>query len=131
MWKLSTVDKKSCTQIEYWTKDGLTAQREIGWRWCWATYKEKPDLGNYDSMKDQVELHGIGDVYDMEQTDGCWEEWTWPDEIDIDEAARLEEIYNEDWDEGLEAEGWTLDDTEYWVSGELSLEEVENDYFGD
>ena len=124
MWKLSTVEKKSCVQIEFWTKDGLTAQREIGWRWCWAKYETKPDLGDYDENKDQIELYSLGDVHDMEQDDGCWEEWSWPDDMDADEIARLEELYDEDGDEGLENEGWTLDDTEYWVHGPLELEEV-------
>lgn len=124
-WKVSTIEKKSCTQIEYWTKDGLTAQREIGWRWCWATYNEKPDLSDYDENKDQIELYSLGDVNDMEQVDGCWESWTWPKEMDSDEAERLEELYNEEYDEGLENEGWVLDETEFWVSGPLELEEVE------
>jgi len=126
MWKLSTAHKKSCTQIEFWTKDGRTAQREIGWRWCWATYEEKPDLSDYDPDTDQVELYSIGDVEDMEQDDGCWEEWTWPEDMDEEEIERLEEIYEEEYDEGLENEGWTLDDTEYWVSGPLDLEEVKD-----
>ena len=122
-WKLSTLQKKSCTQIEFFKKGDLVAQREIGWRWCWARYKEKPDLSDYDQEKDQIELYALGDIDDMEQDDGCWEEWTWPDDVDEEEAERLEEIYNEEYDEGLENEGWELDDTEYWVSGPLELTE--------
>jgi hypothetical protein len=125
MFKLSTLEKKSCTQIEYWTKDGLTAQREIGWRWCWATYEQQPDLSQYDPDKDQIELYSIGDVDDMEQDDGCWEAWTWPEDMNEEEIERLEEIYNDEGDEGLFNEGWQLDDTEYWVSGPLEVEEVE------
>lgn len=124
MWKLSTLEKKSCTQIEYFKKGDLVAQREIGWRWCWANYEEKPDLSNYDPDKDQIELYSVGDVVDMVQDDGCWEEWTWPEEVDPSEIDRLEELYNEDGDEALENEGWSLDDTEFWVSGPLELEEV-------
>jgi len=122
-WKLSTIEKKSCTQIEYFKKGDLVAQREIGWRWCWATYEEKPDLSDYDPDKDQVELYSLGDVVDMEQDDGCWEEWTWPDEVDEEEVDRLSEIYEEEGDEGLENEGWVLDDCEYWISGPLELEQ--------
>ena len=124
-WKLSTVEKKSCTQIEFWTKDGLTAQYEIGWRWCWATYNEKPDLSDYNPDKDQIELYSVGDVEEMEQDDGCWSSWTWPEDMDDEERERLEELYDEEGDEGLENEGWTLEDTEYWVSGPLDIEEVE------
>jgi hypothetical protein len=122
-WKLSTQEKKSCTQIEYFEKGELTAQREIGWRWCWARYEEKPDLSNYNPDKDQIELYDLGDILDMEQDDGCWEEWTWPDEVDEAEVDRLSEIYEEEGDEGLENEGWVLRDTEYWVSGPLEIEQ--------
>ena len=122
-WKLSTQEKKSCTQIEYFSKGELVAQREIGWRWCWARYEEKPNLSNYDPNKDQIELYTLGDILDMEQDDGCWESWTWPDEVSEEEVDRLSEIYEEDGEEGLENEGWSSDDNEYWVSGPLDLEQ--------
>ena len=122
-WKLSTVEKKSCTQIEYWKKGDLVAQREIGWRWCWARYEVKPDLSDYDPNKDQLELYALGDILDMEQDDGCWESWEWPEELTEEEAERLEEIYNEEYDDGLENEGWSIDDTEYYVYGPLELEQ--------
>jgi len=125
MWKLSTLEKKSCTQIEYFKKDNLVAQHEIGWRWCWATYEEKPDLSDYDPDKDQIELYSVGDVVDMTQDDGCWDEWTWPQDMDEEEIERLEELYSEDGDDALGNEGWELDDTEFWISGPLELEEVE------
>ena len=48
------------------------------------------------------------------------------EDMDEEEIERLEEIYEEEYDEGLENEGWTLDDTEYWVSGPLDLEEVKD-----
>jgi hypothetical protein len=125
MWKLSTLEKKSCTQIEYFKKGNLVAQHEIGWRWCWATYEGKPELSDYDPDKDQIELYSVGDVVDMTQDDGCWDEWTWPQDIDKEEIERLEELYNEDGDDALGNEGWELDDTEFWISGPLELEEVE------
>lgn len=122
-WKLSTAEKKSCTQIEFWKKGDLVAQREIGWRWCWARYKIKPDLSDYDPNKHQIELYGLGDIEDMEQDDGCWESWDWPEDVDEEEAERLAEIYEEEGEDGLENEGWSIDDTEYWVSGQLDLEQ--------
>ena len=122
-WKLSTQEKKSCTQIEYFKKGELVAQREIGWRWCWARYDSKPDLSDYDPDKDQIELYSMGDVVDMEQDDGCWDDWTWPDDVDEEEVDRLSEIYEDEGDEGLENEGWVLDDTEYWITGPLELEQ--------
>jgi hypothetical protein len=127
VWKLSTREKKSCTQIEFWKhpEHGLMI-KEIGWRWCWATYQDKPDLSDYNPATETVELYELGDVIDMEQDDGCWEDRTWPEGMDEEETERLEECYQEDFDEGLENEGWELYETEYWVSGELDLEEVED-----
>ena len=122
-WKLSTQEKKSCTQIEYFKKGELVAEHSIGWRWCWARYKEKPDLSNYDASKDEIELYTLGDLIDMEQDDGCWDDWSWPEGVDVEEFERLEDIYNEEGDEGLENEGWVLEDTEYWVSGPLEVEQ--------
>ena len=88
-WKVSTIEKKSCTQVESWHKGDLVAEREIGWRWCWATYDEKPDLSNYNPNKDQIELYSLGDVLDMEQDDGCWEDWVWPDDMEQDEIDQI------------------------------------------
>jgi hypothetical protein len=122
-WKLSTQFKKSCRQIEYFKKGDLVAEREIGWRWCWARYNTKPDLSNYDPEKDEIELYSIGDVVDMEQDDGCWDDWSWPEDFDVDEIERLEDIFNEEGEEGLENEDWVLDDTEYWVSGTMDIEQ--------
>ena len=79
MWKLSTVEKKSCTEIEFWTRDGLTAQRELGWRSCSVTYDEKPNIDNYDPNNFQIELTSLGDIVDANQDDGCWSSWTWPE----------------------------------------------------
>lgn len=124
LWKLSTLEKKSCTQIEFFTKDGLTAQREIGWRWAWAVYNEKPDLLNYNPTKDQIELYSLGNIVDMEQDDGCWVFWTWPKELGEEEIQRLTDIYDENDEDGLEDEGWSLSDVEYWVSGQLELEKI-------
>ena len=120
-WKLSTQFKKSCTQIEFFKKGDLVAQHEIGWRWCWARYKEKPDLSNYNPEKDEIELYSLGHVLEMEQDDGCWDDWSWPEEIEVEEFERLEDIYNEEGDDGIENEGWVPEDTEYWVSGPLEL----------
>ena len=56
----------------------------------------------------------------MENRDRIYEPDVYEEEIE-----RLEEIYNDEGDEGLFNEGWQLDDTEYWVSGPLEVEEVE------
>ena len=121
-WMISNQEKKNVTETETWTKDGETLTHETGWRWGkWRT-ETAPDLSKYD----EDEGCDPCDLFDAEMDstdDGCWEEWTWPDEVDEEEAERLEDIYNEDAEEGLENEDWVLDDTEYWVSGPLDIEQ--------
>jgi hypothetical protein len=43
--------------------------------------------------------------------------------MDEEEQERLQEAYEEEYDEGLEGEGWVCDDTETWFSGPLEIEE--------
>lgn len=126
-WRLSTTEKKNVTQVETWTNGELTATRETGWRWGHWDYVEKPDLSIYKE-NDQHDVYDFGDVIDQEQDDGCWAEWTWPEDMDTDEIERLEEIYNDESEEGLENEGWSLDDTETFVTGPLKVEYVYQNY---
>jgi len=126
-WRLSTQEKKSITQIETWTNGLITAQLEIGWRWGHWDYEIKPDISGHDP-EGQTEVFSFGDISDQEQDDGCWQEWTWPDDMDPDEIERLEDIYNEDGAEGLENEDWDNTDTEYFVTGPLKVEYVIENY---
>lgn len=120
-WRVSNREKKNVTQVETWTNGELTATREVGWRWGTWDYATKPDMSIY-SETDQHDVYDFGDVTDSNLDDGCWAEWTWPDDMDTDEIERLEEIYNDEGDEGLENEGWTMDDSETFVTGPLDVE---------
>jgi hypothetical protein len=122
-WKVSTKYKKSITEKQFWTKDGKTIIYSIGWRWGYAKYAEKPDI---DEDDDEVNIYELGNVIDQEQEDGCWSDWEFPDDMDEEEQEKLQEAYEEEYDEGLEGEGWVCDDTEMWFSGPLEIEE-END----
>lgn len=122
-WKVSTKHKKSITEKQFWTKDGKTIVYSIGWRWGYAKYAEKPDI---DEDDDEVNIYELGDVIEQEQEDGCWSDWEFPDDMDEEEQEKLQEAYEEEYDEGLEGEGWVCDDTEMWFSGPLEIEE-END----
>lgn len=126
-WRISTREKKNVTQIETWTNGDLTATRETGWRWGHWDYDTKPDLSIY-SENDQHDVYDFGEVTDSDLDDGCWTEWHWPEDMDAEEIERLEEIYNEEYDEGLENEGWTLDDSETFVTGPLSVEFIPSNY---
>jgi hypothetical protein len=123
-WRVSTREKKNVVEVELWEKDGLVARREHGWRWGRFDYDEKPEVIGLDweTNENGVDAFFLGDIQDHSMDDGCWQEWTWPEEMDPEECERLEEIYNEEFDEGLENEGWSSTDTEYWLHGPLDLE---------
>ena len=126
-WRVSNREKKNVTQIETCSNGELTATREVGWRWGKWNYDTKPDLSIYKE-DDQHDVNDFGDVTDSDLDDGCWAEWTWPADMDTDEIERLEEIYNEEGDEGLENEGWSFDDSETFVTGPLDVEFVPDNY---
>lgn len=122
-WKVSTKYKKSIIEKQSWTKDGKTIYYNIGWRWGYARYVEKPEI---EDIEDEVEIYSLGEVIDHSFDDGCWEEWEFPDDMDEDEQQQIEEAYDENYDDGLLELGWDNDDTEVWFSGPLEIEE-END----
>ena len=126
-WRLSTQEKKSVTQIETWTNGEQTATFEQGWRWGHWDFENKPDISKHDPAG-QTEIFIFGDVIDQEQDDGCWAEWTWPEDMDAEECERLEELYSDAGWEGLESEGWDCSDTEYFVTGPLKVEYVYQNY---
>jgi len=45
-WILTTVEKKSVEEIEFWSKDGKTIKRSTGFRWgkVYCESDEKPDI---------------------------------------------------------------------------------------
>ena len=123
-YKISTIEKKSVTQREIWTKDGREAVYEIGWRWGYVIVNEKPDLSNYDPVVG-IDPWNEWDVEDHSLDDGCWAEWEYPDDMTEEEQEEFDDAYNEDYDDGIMALGWEQDDTLYRFTGELEVEEVE------
>lgn len=119
-WELSTLYKKSAIEKSFWYKDGQVAIRTEGYRWGTFTIESdtKPeiDLNNPD---DEFELDSDWELVSLD--DGCWAEWEWPADMDEEEIERLEEIWDENYYEGLEEEGWSQDDTEYFFQGPLKL----------
>ncbi len=138
-WKVSIYHKKSCEEHEHYVKDGMTIIRKIGWRWA-SFYVETSD-NNPPDFEFEVMPHGTDDkdsinMYDTcgsnienveleGMTDGCWEEYIWPEEIDEEVQQRLEELIAEEGAyEILEGqEGWMLDETEAWCWGPLLIED--------
>jgi hypothetical protein len=123
-WVLTTKTKKNAVEKQFWYKDGRVIIREEGYRWgkfyCESDERPDVDLANPDGY----ELGGTEYDWELESLDdGCWADWTYPDDMTEEEQEEFEAAWDEDFFEGLEALGWSNDDTEYWFYGELELEQ--------
>jgi hypothetical protein len=123
-WILKTLHKKSAVEKQFWYKDDKVIIREEGYRWgefyCESSEQPEIDLENPDS-------YNLSESdYDWELTsldDGCWADWTFPEDMTEEEQAEIEAAWEEDYFEGMEELGWTNDDTEYLLAGPLELTE--------
>jgi hypothetical protein len=125
-WKLSTASKKNAVEKQYWTKEGITVVKEEGYRWgtfyCESDEQPDIDLNNEDGyLLTNSEYDWELDSLD----DGCWVDWEFPEDMDEEEQERIQSLWDEDFFEGLEGDGWVNDDTEYWFYGPLELEEID------
>lgn len=131
-WKVSTTQKKSVEEHELWQKNDMVIRVINGYRWgTWTVETEDDDPPELDQTEgpgaDAVNMYDCG--YDTELVsldDGWYGDIIWPDDMSDDERERLQEIWDEDWSAGWEAEGWTQYDTECWASGELEITKEEN-----
>jgi len=124
-WILTTQHKKNAIERSIWTKDGEKIIQEQGFRWgkfyCESDEKPDVDLKNPDGYE-------IGGDYDWELDsldDGCWLEWDWPADMSEEDQDKIMAAWNEDFYDGMEALGWSNDDTEYHFHGPLQLENGE------
>jgi hypothetical protein len=123
-WVLTTKTKKNAVEKQFWYKDGKVIVRQEGYRWgkfyCESDERPDVDLANPDGYE-------LGNSeYDWELDhldDGCWAEWDWPEGMSEEEQDEIMDAWTEDFYEGMEALGWSNDDTEYWFYGELELEQ--------
>ena len=120
-WILTTQHKKNAIERSIWTKDDQKIIQEQGFRWgkfyCESDERPDIDLGNPDGYE-------LAD-YDWEMDsmdDGCWLEWDWPADMTEEEQDKIMDAWNEDFYDGMEALGWSNDDTEYHFHGPLQLE---------
>ena len=123
-WKLSTASKKNAVEKQYWTKEGVTIIREEGYRWgtFYCESDEQPDI-DLDN-EDGYDLTNSDYDWELDNLDdGCWIEWDFPEDMSEEEQERIQALWEEDYFEGLEGDGWVNDDTEYWFYGPLELEE--------
>ena len=121
-WILKTLHKKNAVEKQFWYKDGKVVIREEGYRWgefyCESDEQPEIDLDNADG-------YNLSESdYDWELTsldDGCWSDWTFPEDMTEEEQAEIESAWEEEYFEGMEELGWSQDDTEYILQGPLEL----------
>ena len=121
-WILKTLHKKNAVEKQFWYKDGQVIIREEGYRWgeffCESDEQPEIDLNNADG-------YNLSESdYDWELTsldDGCWADWTFPEDMTEEEQAEIESAWEEEYFEGMEELGWSQDDTEYILQGPLEL----------
>ena len=121
-WILKTLHKKNAVEKQFWYKEGKVIIREEGYRWgefyCESDEQPEIDLDNADG-------YNLSESdYDWELTsldDGCWADWTFPEDMTEEEQAEIESAWEEEYFEGMEELGWSQDDTEYILQGPLEL----------
>lgn len=132
-YKVSARHKKSTVETEYFVhKDDPNKRfhKELGWRWGSFYVDLTPEeLAEIDADDEGSEFC----PYDYENTeliecmDGCWEDWTFSDDIDEEEQQRIQEAYEEDYEDGLAELGYMWADSETVLVGPLDIELVEED----
>lgn len=133
IWQVSTNEKKSVEEHEFWTKDGLTIKRITGFRWGTFTIEtsddnppedidpENPDgINMYDYFSDNAENGAELDNL----SDGWYGDVEWPEELSEEERERLEELWEEESYSSWESDGWYNSETECWFFGELTIEKI-------
>jgi len=128
-YKVSTIEKKSVIEKNFYTKDDKTFYIEQGYRWGYFTTDEKPDLDDYDP-EEGLMIYQY-DVDDHSFDDGCWIEFHYDDEITEEEREQIESAWEEDWYDGLNALGWMDDEYEVWFHGELEVEDLPKQFEDD
>jgi len=139
IWKVSTYYKKSCEEHEYYYKDGQSIVRKTGYRW--SSFQVETDDDNPPEFEFDYVPGGDGkldsiNMYDCctnniinseldHMSDGCWEDFDFPEDMDEDEQEALLERFGESsvYEVLEEEEGWSQNDTEAWVWGPILIED--------
>ena len=121
-WKITNLEKKSAVEKQFWVNDGKTIVREEGYRWgvwsCDSDSRRNIDLTNPEGYEVGCSEY----EWEMqEMMDGSWCDVTWPDSMSEEEQQEWEEAWDEDGYDGVEALGWSNDETEYWIYGPIEL----------
>lgn len=137
VWTVSPYYKKSIEEHEHFIKDGMKIVHVTGWRggsWSVTTSDDNPpefefvEVPGGDGKRDSLDMNNcydnnIEEVEFLETWDGCYDDTEWPDDIDEDERATIEEQMEEDsYYTAFENNDWTHDDTEMYIWGPILIE---------
>lgn len=128
-WKVSTTEKKNVFEHELYQKDEWVIRRVTCFRWGSVMIETEdnnpPILSQTDGPgADAVNMYSTEYNYDLDMlSDGCSEDYIWPDDMPDQERDRLMELIDElGVYEALEdEEGYELYDTECWFHGPLEI----------
>ena len=126
IWRLTNLQKKNAVERQFWSKDGLDVIKDEGFRWgIWTCESdEQPDI-DLDNP-DGYEVMSTDYDWEMEEmVDGSWVEWVFPDDMDEEEQERITALWDEDYFDGLEGDGWVNHETEHWIYGPLRITNVD------
>jgi hypothetical protein len=121
-WRITNQYKKNAVERQFWVKDGIVVTKDEGFRWgtwtCESDVMPDIDLENPEGYEVLVSDYD----WEMEEmNDGSWVEWTFPDDMSEEEQERIQALWDEDWYDGMESDGWANDDTEHWIYGPIKL----------
>jgi len=136
-WNVETLNKKSVEEHELWQKDDMVIRRITGWRWgSWTvtTSDDNPPAFAFDSGPGgdacNISEEWPDNVEDVEMDsmdDGWYGDIIFPDDMSEEEQERLEELWDEEFYDGWEEDGWVNYDTECWVWNDLKVEKIDGE----
>ena len=126
-WKITPLTKKSILDNTYWVKGDMRICQEVGWRWGKFFVVPMPDvtIEEYLSSKDdEIILHEEFDVVDFSTEDGCWQEYTYAEDMSDEDIEVIEQFLEDGGD--LSDDGWEIVDSEVIIQGDIEIEEVDD-----
>jgi hypothetical protein len=133
-WRISNYYKKEAVESQFWTKGDLVIIKNEGFRWgTWeCESEERPDI----DLNNEYGYELLNSEYNwdmIEMDDGCWLDWSWDDGMNEVERDRIMQLWEENYFEGLESDGWSNNETEHWIYGPIKLVNVDTgeEFIGD
>jgi hypothetical protein len=133
-WRISNYYKKEAVESQFWTKGELVIIKNEGFRWgTWeCESEERPDI----DLNNEYGYELLNSEYNwdmIEMDDGCWLDWSWDDGMNEVERDRIMQLWEENYFEGLESDGWSNNETEHWIYGPIKLVNVDTgeEFIGD